>query len=310
MKRDLEMGAAVRAAMGIQFFADDGGADMGGAADTVETGAAAADAPGDGGLESVFDAADFGDGSLFDDMPAEGAPESGEADAATPDGENLPDDAQATGGAVEQTFEVNLGGETVQLTAAQMAERLAAAQPPAPDQLDQLVQQQLAQHPAMQLIERKARNSGLTVDQYLQAMAEQEQAREVQALMQQTGLSKELAAELYESRKFREQAAAREREEAERKAAEEQQSKVFGTFLSEFPDVKAEDIKPEVWQRVESGMDLTAAYALSRVRELETQLATMKNNAHVRGKAIGSATGVEQTGGRDPVLDGLNGVMY
>lgn len=300
MMREQAAGAAARAAMSIQFFADEGGADMG---DVTETGMDAgmnadnAQQSGTEGLEDVFDAGELAGESLFDDMP-------GEEEDTDGDGE------QTTDSPAEQVFDVQIGGETVQMTAAQMAEQLAAAQPPTPEQINNLVQQQLEQHPAVQLVEQKARNSGLTVDQYLQAMAEQERGREVQALMQQTGLSKELAAELYESRRFREQAAAREREEAARREAEERKNKVFGTFLSEFPDVKADEIKPEVWQRVESGMDLTAAYAISRVRELEAQLATQKNNAHVREKAIGSASGVEQTGGRDPVLDGLNGVMY
>ena len=319
MSRNETAGAAERARMGIQFFAE---GEPGGIAD-----AAPLEGAGLGGVNgNIGDPGPQGPSGPEDAPLPEGISVEYTADdpleaifAGESDGEDAFAAEESDDGkpvepqppvAEEQTFAVQLGGETVQMTAAQMAEQLAAAQPPSQEQLQAIVQQQLIQNPAMQLIERKAANSGMTVEQYVAAMEQQERTREVQQIMQQTGLSQEMASELAESRRFRQQMENERAEQAAQQQAKETRNSMFTNFMQSFPAVKAENVPSEVWQSVENGMDLTAAYALHRVGELERENAALKQNAHARQKSIGSASGVEQTGGRDPVLDGLNGISY
>lgn len=303
--KKLTLGADVRACMGIQFFAE---GEAFAEPETAPAGdSAAVDDPGTAGgapdavlgadtdpLEAIF--AGMSDGEADDVFGGVEQPE-----------DEAGEQEQPPAGA-EPTFPVQIGGETVQMTAAQMAERIAAAQPPAPDQIQTLVQQQLAQNPAMQLVERKARDYGMTVDQYIETMAEQERQNEVRQIMEKTGLSQEMAQELAESRRFRAEIESERAAQAQQEQAQEQQNRMFQQFMANFPGIPAADIPADVWSQVEGGMDLTAAFATHRVKELEAENATLKQNAHVRQKAIGSATGLEQTGGRDPVLDGLNGI--
>ena len=59
-------------------------------------------------------------------------------------------------------------------------------------------------------------------------------------------------------------------------------------FLEVFPDVKAEDIPGEVWQRAAGGEGLVRAYALYENTLLRARLEALKQNGANRERSLGS----------------------
>lgn len=59
-------------------------------------------------------------------------------------------------------------------------------------------------------------------------------------------------------------------------------------FLDVFPDVKAEDIPQEVWQRAAGGEGLVRAYALYENALLRSKLEALKQNGENRARSLGS----------------------
>lgn len=59
-------------------------------------------------------------------------------------------------------------------------------------------------------------------------------------------------------------------------------------FLDVFPDVKAEDIPGEVWQRAAGGEGLVRAYALYENALLRSKLEALKQNGENRARSLGS----------------------
>lgn len=78
---------------------------------------------------------------------------------------------------------------------------------------------------------------------------------------------------------------AKAREEAEKK----QRKEVFDRFMKAYPDVSGDKIPDEVWQKVNSGMDLTAAYSMYENKMLKTQIETLKLNKKNQDRSTGSA---------------------
>ena len=78
----------------------------------------------------------------------------------------------------------------------------------------------------------------------------------------------------------------RERLQREQETIQHQQqaNAMYERFLQSFPNVQPQDIKPETWEKVRNGMDLTAAYVEQRNQELETQLKLLKQKKKTRVK--------------------------
>lgn len=286
--------------IGIQFFAEGETAfdDItNGPEETqdTETGESVTDNPL-GDYEIKFDPEDF-----LEDSDEENGENEDDIKEKPTDKQEKPQNAE------ESKFPVTIGGQIFELTASEMAQRLA--QPNYSDeQLQQAVSAQLEQNPVMQMIKNKAAQSGLTVDEYMEAVKQNEQEAEIQRLVQEKGIPEEMARELHELKEWK-QSQEQERKAAELKKTEQEHSeKMFSTFLQEFPNVKSENIPQEVWEKVQQGMDLTTAYSLSEVKRLTSELNTAKQNQKVRSKAIGSAVGEQPASGeRDPFLEGLFG---
>lgn len=90
------------------------------------------------------------------------------------------------------------------------------------------------------------------------------------------------------------------KEIARQEADKEANSSMYNRFTKQFPDVKAEMIKPETWAKVSDGMDVTTAYIEQRNQDLETELKTLKQNATNEVKA--PISGVS-THGTNPTTD-------
>ncbi len=67
-------------------------------------------------------------------------------------------------------------------------------------------------------------------------------------------------------------------------------------FLAAYPEVKAEEVPPEVWQRVAAGESLVGAYTMYQNKQLKAQIAAREQNKQNAARAPGSMGTQEQTG--------------
>lgn len=107
---------------------------------------------------------------------------------------------------------------------------------------------------------------------------------------------KRVERELADSKKAGEQT-------AEQTAAEERRRKDFVAFSKTHPEVKAQDIPAEVWQRVQDGMSLSDAYGLYELKGLREENTRLKNEESVRRqkeKNAARSTGSMSTSGKEP----------
>jgi hypothetical protein len=94
-------------------------------------------------------------------------------------------------------------------------------------------------------------------------------------------------------------------------AQQQKQNKMYADFATNFPDTKAEMIKPETWTKVNAGMDLSTAYTMQQNQDLQAELKIFKQNAENAKKApIGSVSthGSEASKSKDPFEMGFDSV--
>lgn len=128
-----------------------------------------------------------------------------------------------------------------------------------------------------------------------------------QLTAQQRGLTPEQIQKEHELNQERERLQ-REKQEAQR---QRETNAMYERFLQSFPNVQPQDIKPETWEKVRNGMDLTAAYVEQRNQELETQLKLLKQKEKNKNQApVGGVTqhGSTDTQGKDPFEMGFDSV--
>jgi len=104
--------------------------------------------------------------------------------------------------------------------------------------------------------------------EYEKAVEEQKRQQEIIEMVEKN-IPQELAQEISEARKFRQQYEAEQKTRAEQAAMH----KNYEDFLTAFPDVKPNEIPAEVWQEVNNGTTLTRAY---KEYALEKENATLK----------------------------------
>jgi hypothetical protein len=151
----------------------------------------------------------------------------------------------------------------------------------------------LQNNPALSFIENIAKSNGMTVNQYIEAANRQMEQERLNQLIQQN-IPEELAKEIMENRKFREQYESKQKtiEEQERKNAD------YQAFITSFPDVKPDTIPAEVWQEANKGKSLVDAYTRYENQQLKAQLAkfaqsqqTQQTNQANASSSTGSVTG-------------------
>lgn len=98
----------------------------------------------------------------------------------------------------------------------------------------------------------------------------------------------------------------------QRMQAEQQQRATYAMydrFLQAFPTAKPEDIKPETWAKVQSGMDLTTAYVMQQNEELSLRIQMLQQKEKNKQKAPVSGVtthGSQDPAGEDDFLAGFN----
>lgn len=116
-----------------------------------------------------------------------------------------------------------------------------------------------------------------------------------------------------EQKRKEQELAAKEAQLNEQMTAKQQEQasqEMYARFMDTYPDVKAEQIKPETWQMVDKGVDLVTAYTMQVNKELQTQMKQSQQNT--KNKQSSPAVSTMTNGGAEPskgddFLDGLFG---
>ena len=166
---------------------------------------------------------------------------------------------------------------------------------------DQLRQYREQNGQAVELLEGIARKNGMDLRGYLNEVQKRE--------LMQTGMSEAEAGRELQMRQREEQVrkgqaeleAARQKEADAQNQAREKESRIrndISGFLKAYPGVKPADIPKEVWDRVNGGETLVAAYARheaaqlkAKAEQLEAEVAALKQNQSNAQRTPGSLGG-------------------
>lgn len=100
---------------------------------------------------------------------------------------------------------------------------------------------------------------------YIEAVEAQWKQDQINELVQKN-IPEEYAKELLENKEFREKYEA----DQQAKEAKDKEAAMYQSFVETFPGVDASNIPQEVWNAVQDGQDLTAAYAIYQVKHMDT----------------------------------------
>lgn len=166
-------------------------------------------------------------------------------------------------------------------------------------------------------VNKKAKELGLSVDEYIDQVEkyerEQERLREQERIeeMIENGVPEDVAKEVIATSQLRKQLQAKENELKEREAAQQKEAnknKEYEEFLEAFPNVKAEDIPKEVYEKAEES-SLKEAYSEWKIKELEKQLSIREQNEKNSKSSVGAVNtnnGVADNKKADLFLEGFN----
>ncbi|WP_394139556.1 hypothetical protein [Cytobacillus oceanisediminis] len=173
--------------------------------------------------------------------------------------------------------------------------------------------QALESDPRLSFVEELAKEQGMTTEQYLDAVREYKEQEKLNELVQQN-IPEELAKEILETRKMREEI----QREKQSKADEAKKSAEFNEFFEFFKqtngrdfDTKNDQIPPEVWEANQKGVPLKYAYLEHHTKQLQSQLKTIKQNEENAKKAPVqgvTAHGSTETASEDDFMRGFNSI--
>lgn len=175
--------------------------------------------------------------------------------------------------------------------------------------------------PEYTVIDRMAKASGMTREQYIAQVDQMEADRarreaEDAIRRQYPDAPDELVRETVTNR----QAAEAERERRQKEAEEalrqklmedaraEAQNRDMNAFLEAYPDMRdfEHDIPTEVWEKVRGGESLLPAYRAYENEKLRAEVEQLRQNEKNRERAVGPMTGAGEVQG-DDFLEGLFG---
>ena len=138
--------------------------------------------------------------------------------------------------------------------------------------------QGLESNPGLSWVQSQAQRYGMSVDQFVDAMKQQEEQEQLNQLIQQN-IPDEYAKEMLENRKFREQYQ-QERDASQKKTKE---NAMYQEFLASYPDIKPDQIPPDVWKEVNQGRNLLDAYVRYENKALKDQITKFQTKEQVAG---------------------------
>ena len=147
--------------------------------------------------------------------------------------------------------------------------------------------------PRIGLVERLANENNMSVDQYLEAVDKQREYDKIQAIANEKNVPVEVASELYEAMKLKDEF----KNEQQTKAQKEAEDKAFGKFLSEYKgDVN--NLPPDLIELWGETGDINQAHTAwkfkqmeSKIAEYEDKLNTQNQNIENSQASTGSVTG-------------------
>lgn len=173
--------------------------------------------------------------------------------------------------------------------------------------------QSLETDPRLSFVEELANEHGMDINEYLDTVSQARQQQKLDQLIQQN-IPEELASEIIENRKFREQWET----EQLTKAEEEKRNADYADFFEYFKQVNNRDYDPtkdqvpnEVWEAQKNGAPLRYAYMEHHNKQLQSQLQVLKQNKENAKRApIGSLTnhGSANIESEDEFLKGFNSI--
>lgn len=145
--------------------------------------------------------------------------------------------------------------------------------------------EELSNSKSLKYMERVAQANNMSIDELVDYLEVQEQERQVRDLVEQN-LPEEVAKELIESRKFREQQQKQQKQIQDQKAHEAYQNMIIDEFVKAYPDIKPEQIPDEVWQSYSEGNGtLKQCYTEYENIQLKNQISILNKNLSNRDTA-------------------------
>ena len=245
--------------------------------------------------------------------PEEDAPPAEEAESApedTPPAENPPPPPK--------TWTLNRQGQPLTVGETEIA---ALAQRGL--EYDRLRAEYDGSRPVVELMRRFAQDAGLSLEDYtarLRAQAKQAQGLDAASARQQVELEDREARVAAQEAAERQRQAQAQQFQARQAQQRERIQRDVQEFASVFPDAARDfrNLPGEVWQAVDGGMSLVAAYARysaaqaqaearAQAEEQARQEAVLRQNAENAARSAGSMKSAGQNHGpKDPFLDGFD----
>ena len=222
-----------------------------------------------------------------------------ENDPAGSEGEISPEENSAD--TKPEMFTVRFNGEDLELSREELIKNAQKGL-----NYDHVLQQrdELRNSRELQILDRFAKESGLTREQYLDELEKMAEQRAVEAEMN-NGVPEDAARQLVRYRKA--EAEAQGLKAAEQLKTEEKQRRQqeIAEFVKEYPEVK--EFPQEVLDKIAAGESPLTAYRAYENRELKVRLAAMEQNAKNRKTSVGSMKGDGAGGEVDDFLSGFLG---
>ncbi|WP_101908870.1 hypothetical protein [Marasmitruncus massiliensis] len=195
----------------------------------------------------------------------------------------------------EPKFKVNYMGKEMEMSASELV--TAAQKGLNYDRVhDQL--EGLRSSREFTLLDKLARENGMTRAQYLDAIERADQTRQIQQEVAK-GVPPEIAVRLHQL----EQDAKSRRQQEQQRRAEETRHQQFADLAREYPDIK--EFPPEVIQAVADGETPLNAYRAWENQQLKNKLKMAGQQKSAREKSPGSATGSQPGEEPDDFLTGF-----
>lgn len=173
---------------------------------------------------------------------------------------------------------------------------------------------EVANNPTLEYFNDLAQRNGMDLEGLVSYYQQQEEQSELEYLQREKGLTEELAKEVMENRKFRQQLDNERKSQKEEVQRQENFRKQQESFMNKYPNVTPDKIPQSVWDewKQSGGNDLVSAYMNYENAQLKQELAILKQNgknkasAPIRaGVSVNGSKGVEV---EDAFLQGFNSI--
>ena len=88
---------------------------------------------------------------------------------------------------------------------------------------------------------------------------------------------------------------------------EQSNGHIYQAFLDEYPNIRPDEIPPEVWDEANRSGDLLGAYRVYEIKKLREELENFRKNADNRKMDVGSARSDGENTITDPIILALMG---